>query len=177
MFGMVVFGGVQTAVADALYSFTNIDVPGATGTKAYGINDSGQIVGTYSGSFPCMYTCSFLYSGGIFTQLIPPGAGIIQAYGINDSGQIVGAYADSSEISHGFLDSAGSFTTINVPGAFITYAYGINDSGQIVGQYSDSTGNHGFLATPTVVPEPSSLMLLTICLIGLGAMARYRKRA
>jgi hypothetical protein len=34
-------------------SYTSIDVPGATGkggTQAFGINDAGQIVGTYSDS-------------------------------------------------------------------------------------------------------------------------------
>src|SRR5215467_3687354 len=29
LFGMVVFGGVETAMADVQYSFTTIDVPGA----------------------------------------------------------------------------------------------------------------------------------------------------
>ena len=50
LFGMVVFGGVKTAVADVQYSFTTIDVPGALPgtTSANGINDSGQIVGQYA---------------------------------------------------------------------------------------------------------------------------------
>ena len=45
---MVVLGGVKTAVADVQYSFTTIDVPGALSTGASGINDSGQIVGTFT---------------------------------------------------------------------------------------------------------------------------------
>jgi hypothetical protein len=54
-----------------------------------------------------------------------------------------------------------SFATINVPGAIFTVANGINNSGQIVGQYGNATGPYqGFLATPTVVPEPSALPLL-----------------
>ena len=50
-FAMVVFGGVETAFASMLYSFTTIDVPGASccTTVANGINDSGQIVGWFEG--------------------------------------------------------------------------------------------------------------------------------
>jgi probable HAF family extracellular repeat protein len=109
MFAMAVFGGVETAFADSIYSFTSIDVPGA----------------------------SFTY-----------------AHGINDSGQIVGGFDDATGTAHGFLDTGGSFTTIDVPGATNTFANGINNSGQIVGSFTDGRTNHGFLATPTVVPEP-----------------------
>ena len=50
IFAMVVFGGVETAFADIQYSFTTIDFPGAQlfGTTANGINDSGQIVGSFN---------------------------------------------------------------------------------------------------------------------------------
>jgi hypothetical protein len=64
VFGIIAFGGVQTAWADVVYSFTTIDVPGAANTQAYGINDSGQIVGTITqGSAGYC----FLDSGGTFT--------------------------------------------------------------------------------------------------------------
>jgi hypothetical protein len=67
---------------------TTIDVTGTTGgTQAHGINDSGQIVGGYSGG-------GFLYTDGSFTTIRPPAGppGPTQANGINDSGQIVGYY-------------------------------------------------------------------------------------
>jgi hypothetical protein len=35
------------AAQDASYTFTTLDVPGATVTLAYGINDRGQIVGWF----------------------------------------------------------------------------------------------------------------------------------
>jgi probable HAF family extracellular repeat protein len=48
MFAMVFFGGVETALADPICSFTTIDVPGANEiTAASAINDSGQIVGSF----------------------------------------------------------------------------------------------------------------------------------
>src|SRR6266446_4725326 len=59
------------------FSFTQLDVPGATYTFANGINDAGQIVGDagYRTGAP-----GFLYTGGSFTQLDLP-AGTV-AFGI-----------------------------------------------------------------------------------------------
>ena len=43
MFAMFVFGGVKTAFAGPIYSFTTFNASGATGfgTNGFGINDSG----------------------------------------------------------------------------------------------------------------------------------------
>ena len=117
----------------ALTSFTTIDVPGSTATQAFGINESGQIVGTYVAG-PIGH--SFLLSEGIFTTIEVPGATGTTATGINDSGQIVGFYEDPTGITHGFLLSQGIFTTIDAPHlSTLTIASGINDRGQIVGTY------------------------------------------
>jgi hypothetical protein len=67
-------GLVSVARADSItYTFTTIDAPLATsGTALSGINDSGQIVGTYfvngAGSF------GFLDTDGVFAIITPPGA-------------------------------------------------------------------------------------------------------
>jgi probable HAF family extracellular repeat protein len=122
-------------------SLTTFNVPGLP-TVAYGINNSGQIVG-YDGQ-------GFLDTDGSFTTITVPVPNYsTSAYGINNKGQIMGWYSEySSGMSHGFLDTGGSFTTIDVPGATYTQAYGINDSGQIVGVYGGRTGRpHGFLDT------------------------------
>ena len=131
---------VSVAVTPAL---TRFDVPGATnGTNAYGINNSGQIVGTY---YDAAGAHGFLLSGGSYTTLDVPGGRFTSARGINSSGQIVGFYSDAAGGPHGFLLSDGSYTTFDVPGAEGTDAFGINNSGQIVGQCFDAAGTHGFL--------------------------------
>jgi probable HAF family extracellular repeat protein len=126
----------------AQYSFTAIDVPWADpgNTDPYGINNAGQISGTYyDGSYH-----GFLYSHGTYTPLNVPGAVATYATDINDKGQIVGYYSDASG-THGFLYSDGRYTTLNGPSAFATYAYGINNRDQIVGVYSASSNQPFFL--------------------------------
>jgi hypothetical protein len=78
MFAMVASGGVQTAWADMVYSFTTIDVPGASpgSTSVYGINNSGQIVGDSS-------LGAFVDTGGSFTTINVPGT----PYGSNSDEQ------------------------------------------------------------------------------------------
>jgi probable HAF family extracellular repeat protein len=151
-------------------NFTTIDVPFGGITFAFGINDSGQIVG-YS------LLGAFLDTGGSFSTIAVPGAMFTTASGINNSGQIVGDFIDNLGI-HGFVDTGGSFTTIDVPGAIFMEAFGINDSGQIVGLFTDAGGDsHGFLATPVATPEPPSLITLATCLVALFGIACFRRRA
>ncbi|TMJ81711.1 MAG: hypothetical protein E6G76_24770 [Alphaproteobacteria bacterium] len=118
-------------------SFITINAPGASTTDAYGINDAGQIVGSYNtGDGPQ----GFLLSGGSYTVLNDPaitsppiGSGhYTAATRINASGQIVGYYNLSP--TRGFLYSNGTYTNIDT-GAIQggTFAKGINDAGQIVG--------------------------------------------
>ena len=81
--------------------YTTIDVPGASLTRATGINDSGQIVGDYQDGKG--FHGYLLDSNGTFTRLDVPGAASTHAYGINDNGLIVGQYTDSTGNTHGVL--------------------------------------------------------------------------
>ena len=120
--------------------------PGAIccfGTAAFGINDSGQIVGSFVVSGPLFQ--GYVYSGGNYTILSAPGAtGGTVAIGINDAGQVVGwtSYLSGAP-TQGFLYSGGNFIPLNVPGASNTFAWGINNAGQIAGEYD--VGGSGIL--------------------------------
>src|SRR4029450_3562261 len=109
----------------AEYTFTTIEVPGATDTNPIGITGR-QIVGEFVPEPP--ERLGFLTSDGItFTTIEVPGAEYTLAAGINGRGQIVGTFGDTAKRAHGFLTSDGiTFTTINAPGAVSTFANGIN---------------------------------------------------
>ena len=141
-FGFVYSNGVYTTIDDPLAT--------SNYTSAIGINNLGQIVGTYLvstniGAIPN----GFLYGNGVYTTIDDPLAtGGTIAAGINDLGQIVGSYSDSTG-AHGFLYSNGVYTTLDDPLAtgHFTVPTGINDAGQIVGHYitASSNGANGFL--------------------------------
>src|SRR5262249_7839271 len=131
--------------------YTQLDVPGATSTVAYGINNAGQIVGYYiigSGE-----AHGFLLSDGKYTSIDVPGASATYAFGINSAGQIVGEYWNNTG-QHGFLLSQGKYTQLDVPGSLRTSATGIDRIGQIVGWYIAPGGKiYGFVK-PTVKVRP-----------------------
>ncbi len=147
-----------TAEAGGSYSFNNaIEDPAAVSiTAPSGVNDAGQIVGTY---FSGGKSNGFLHDGGNYITLDDPAAtGGTSANAINDSGEVVGTYSDGGTQS-GFLFSNGTYITLNDPlGADGTLANGIDNAGQIVGEYLDAHGStHGFLFSSgayTTIDDP-----------------------
>jgi probable HAF family extracellular repeat protein len=127
------------------YAFTPIDVPGSTSTLVTGINDAGQIVGTYTTGLGTA-TNAFVYSNGAYTTIQPPSnSSFYSIGGINNSGQIVGALQGNSG---GFIDTNGVFSTIPSPGGRYTslQPLGINNSGQVTGILNyNPAGVVGFL--------------------------------
>src|SRR5437588_149555 len=144
-----------------IYTFSTFNDPlanGSKGTIAFGINNSSQIVGSYSDS--SLSAHGFLLSGSTYSTVDDPLAtGFTQALGINSAGQIVGVYSTATG-NHGFLYSpnGGTYTTLDDPLATNgTQAFGINDMGQIVGTYDTSTGTHAFIYSGgvfTTVDDP-----------------------
>jgi probable HAF family extracellular repeat protein len=161
--GTFVDGQQGHGFLDVNGTFSTIDVPGAQFTSPNDINNAGQIVGWFFDNGGPAH--GFLYVGGTFSRIDVPGAFGTLPQGINNAGQIVGWFGDSKG-THGFLDVGGTFSTIDVPGETHTFAQGINDVGQIVG-----------IGTPSVVPEPDSLVLFTVGLLGLGFAWRARRSA
>jgi hypothetical protein len=83
---LLLIASVPLALAQGTY--TQIDVPGATGTSGRGIDTAGDIVGSYlSGASDV----GFLLSGGVYSTIKYPGSELTFLFGINDNGQIVGS--------------------------------------------------------------------------------------
>ena len=116
-------------------AYTPLSVPGAFETFPSGINNLGQIVGSYdSGSPSCLpgNGCGFLESGGVFTTINYPGSFPANSLtDINDNGQIIGTarLPPYPGFDTTFLYSAGTFTPLHA----IPVAGRINDAGQIIG--------------------------------------------
>jgi probable HAF family extracellular repeat protein len=136
--------------AYAQFTFTSIDFPGGTLTTAHGINNHGDIVGSYRIEPP---RHALLIKAGKFIPLAPTtilGTNFSDAFKINDRGDIVGYFNGDDGFFHGFLLSKGVLTTLDFPGASETFAIGINESGTVVGFWDllDADGNeiaeHGF---------------------------------
>ena len=89
---------------------TILYVPGSTHTEARGINDAGDVVGSFSEHRKNpqtgeneIFTHGFLWTGDRYLPLDVAGSMDTQAYGINDRGQIVGAFVDGEGRRHGFV--------------------------------------------------------------------------
>ncbi len=137
------------------FSFTSIDVPGATGTLATGINDHGAIVGIYYDASGNSH--GFLMENGAFSTVDVPGSlvgvsGMLQteANGINLAGDIVGDYYAppgapgapactattppySPQCRRGFLYHNGQFSDVLVPGKAGSIPNAISPTGTIYG--------------------------------------------
>ena len=145
---LVLVGGIGGMnVASAItFNIVTIDVPGSTSTTAIGINNAGQIVGSYvSGG----QTHGLVYANGTFATLDVPGSTSTQVTSINNVGQIVGFYTDAAG-SHVFLDTNGAFSTLNIPASDSSSPAADEPNNQVainaVGQiFGTTSGTRGFL--------------------------------
>ena len=86
--------------------FTDLAVPGASSTMALGVNNSDEVVGTYtvgSGSSAVMHGFTWTPQHGFSTVDDPHGMGTTTINGVNDFGQLVGFYVDAAGNTDGFL--------------------------------------------------------------------------
>ena len=141
-------GGPEPTTHGFIYSganFTSVDVPDATSTITWGINNTGSVVGTYVDA-QGIRNHSYLLNGGQYTTFDYPNAASTEATGINDNGQIVGQYTDTAGRVHGYLLSGGQFQSLDFPNAVATLPTKITLGGQIVGFYDTRNDTrHGFL--------------------------------
>jgi uncharacterized membrane protein len=159
-------GASSTSRADAFgYSFTDINVlgsqPGSTGEYGLGLNNLGQIVGSYFDSMG--NSEGFLYTGGKYVTINAPGATDTYLYGINDFGQILGV---SDNLSTGkiyvFLNTHGTFTNIADANVFSPGYSSLNDRDQVFGSGAsgyDVLNAHGVITPVNLSGAPGSASL------------------
>lgn len=85
---------------------TRLNVPGASATQAFGVNDGDEVVGQYMvGTGDSATTQGFVWSPGFGFETIndPNGIGATTLNGVNDRGELVGFYTDSAGNTDGLL--------------------------------------------------------------------------
>jgi probable HAF family extracellular repeat protein len=145
--------------ADLIY--TTLTAPNAFGTWAYGINDKGDIVGSYETTAGGTLN-GYILTNGAYKTIANGSFLSTTVTGINNAGSIVGFYAlPFLGNQGGFKVVDGTTTNLVVPGGTqATWASGINSLGQISGTYQDSNGiKHGFLLNGSTyyrIDDPST---------------------
>lgn len=88
-------------------TYTTLDPPGSVSTEADGINDAGDIVGSYCTTSECVSSgeggLSFLLSNGVYTTIAIPGESYTSLSGINNNGVLIGNYEDAAGLVVSFL--------------------------------------------------------------------------
>jgi hypothetical protein len=159
--GFVTSGAAYTNAG----GYTQLDAPSATVgnsvgiTNAFGLNNSGTVVGG-TGGVNGLNGFSYATGSQTYTPVnVPPAlaeSNSTQAQGVNDAGHIVGYFIGNDGQMHGFIDGAGNFVQLDAPFATVTdmngahggstYAMGLNNSDTVVGYVYDGLGNiHGFV--------------------------------
>ena len=150
---------------------TALTPPTSTASIAFGINDSGVIVGQYTAGSK---TPGFVDKGGSFTTVTPtPAATVTNVQGVNSAGLATGFYSEDGTHQHGFLYDISSQKVTLLPdpatariqadGLVLTQFLGLNDKNEAVGYYQTSNGSQfGFLfnlatQTYTFLDEPQAV--------------------
>ncbi len=121
---------------------------GASTSEAFGINNSGAVVGdSQSGGQnhrPVLFSNGSVQDLGLGGSNEPDA--LETAYAINDSGQIVGRHSAGNNTFHAFLYANGNTTEFATLGGANGEALGINKKGQVVGDSDTADGPaHAFL--------------------------------
>jgi probable HAF family extracellular repeat protein len=121
-------------------------------STAFGVNDSGQVVGLSESIF--LTDRAFVWSNGTMSALAassnPNNLRPIAAYAVNNAGQIVGVAATSTGASHAYRLNGGTLTDLGTLGGRNSFANGINEAGMVVGNAelsanSASPAQHAFV--------------------------------
>jgi probable HAF family extracellular repeat protein len=139
----------------------DLGITASCGATAFGINDSGVVVGWYNNSTGCTFTAhgfSWTHAGGLKDLGVLSGGAYSFAYGVNSPGQIVGTGQSASLSPVALLWTAdGAVHDLNTlispkTPRILVAANAINDAGQIVvdATAKNGKGQYALILTPVM---------------------------
>ncbi len=161
-----------TAVKEAEGVVTKIKISGATSSVAFGVNNSGVIVGQYT--LASGVTPGFVDVGGVITTLLPKSnATVVNPQGVNNHNLVVGFYSingvNQFPFTYNIATKAYTFpanpstTRTAANGLVLTQFLGVNDAGIVCGYYQTNNGSqYGLLynlnsSTYIYVDDPDAM--------------------
>ena len=133
---------IRSARAEEQYAVIDLGSLGGTDTRAWAVNDTGQVVGraTLTGG----EQRAFLWdaSSGMADVNLPVGGLLTarSARGINDAGQVVGGGTMAGNGRAFLWESGSGITDLGTLGGTSSTALGINSGGQVVGRSTTPAG-------------------------------------
>ena len=130
--------------------FTVAQLPlpaGQTSGRAFGVNNSGLVVGSVNGGSLEQAATYTTGSGSVLTQTMPNGGVLKTAYAVNNAGRIVGQALDpnNAAVTKGFYLDPGDGTATDI-GALTAFghnsaiAFSVSSAGHIAGSSSLNSG-------------------------------------
>ncbi len=165
------------------FLFIPIDGPSASSTEMHGINNTGQLVGTFHDAKgthglactpPVDALCSSLFLTPLDLWFNGAKAVSTQIQGITTTGRMAGFFLDGTGESHGFLcigfpanlECHQVDVTIDHVLMADTLILGLQEQGQFVGSYRDAQSRiHGYLSTEgnfTPIDVPGALATVVV---------------
>ncbi|HEY4244494.1 MAG TPA: hypothetical protein VGM88_31990 [Kofleriaceae bacterium] len=115
-----------------------IDIPNAVCVIPYGLDDRGQITGTWVDASG--FNHGFLLDRATHQLRDLTVAGMdTNPWRINNAGEVVGDFVGADDELHGFVLRGSSLEQVDYPGATDTVLLGLNDAGVIVGTFDGFT--------------------------------------
>jgi len=116
-----------------MYSVTDLGTLGGSTSRAFGINNLGEVVGDADMAGDTISHAYLYDQSGKMIDLGTLGGTFSEASAVNDLGQVVGVADTAAGPSHAFLYSNGTMQDLGTLGGPNSWATGINNQGRIVG--------------------------------------------
>lgn len=118
---------------------TLYDAPGAVATRLTGINNRGDVVGSFTTGASVVR--GFIVDANGFRIIDEPNATRTEARDVNDEGVVVGVLLDQTGVRRGFItDDGANFTLFDHPNGEVQDVAAVNDDRHVFGHYEDAGG-------------------------------------